>query len=82
MASHITGAQVTLSQDELRIIGLSGPHWIRMLREREKRILDKVYGEFRNGRHEHIAALAEFACVRDQIQEIENAIRQLNKETP
>ena len=69
-----------MTQDELRIVGMSGPIWIPMLRAREKRILDRIYGEFRNGKFEHIAALAEFSCVRDQITEIENAIRQLNQE--
>lgn len=70
-----------LTADELRIIGMSGPAWIRMLRAREERILQKIYGEFRNGKFEHVAALAEFACVRDQINEITNAIKALEKTT-
>jgi hypothetical protein len=71
---------VTLTPDELRIIGMSGPAWIRMLRAREERILARIYGEFRNGKYEHLTALAEFACVREQIGEIESAIRQLQQE--
>jgi hypothetical protein len=69
-----------LTPDELRIIGMSGPAWISMLREREKRIMDRIYGEFRNGKADHLTAIAEFACVRDQINQIETAIRQLHKE--
>lgn len=71
---------MSLSPDELRIIGMAGPAWINMLRRREERILSRIYGEFRNGKLEHTAALAEFACVRDQIHEIENSIKALNKE--
>jgi transketolase C-terminal domain/subunit len=65
------------SPDELRLIGVAGPVWLRMLRAREVRIVDKMYGEFRNGKTDHLSALAELACVRDQINEITNAIGQL-----
>lgn len=71
---------MTLTPDELRIIGMSGPSWLRMLRAREERIISRMYGEFRNGRTDHLASLAEMACVRDQIHEIETAIKALNKE--
>lgn len=68
-----------LTPDELRIIGMAGPAWIRMLRAREERIVSKMYGEFRNGRTDFIAGMAELACVRDQIHEIENSIKALNQ---
>lgn len=69
-----------LTPDEFRTIALAGPVWIRMLRAREERIIQKMYGEFRSGRTDHLASLAELACVRDQVHEIENAIAAQNKE--
>jgi hypothetical protein len=68
---------MTLNDDELRIISLSSGVWMRMLEERSKRILDRIHGEFRNGKTDHLAALAELACVRDQIHEITQALKQL-----
>lgn len=69
-----------LTPDELRIIGMAGPQFIRMLRKREENIVAKMYGEFRNGRTDFLAGMAELACVRDQIHEIETAIKGLAKE--
>ena len=66
--------------DELRVISLSGGIWLKLLREREARILNRIYGEFRNGKTDHTAALAEFCSVRDQIQEITNSLREQAKE--
>lgn len=71
---------MSLTPDELRIIGMSGPSWLRMLRAREERIISRMYGEFRNGKTDHLAAIAELACVRDQVHEIESAMRQLQQE--
>lgn len=68
---------MTYNQDELRIIAISSAVWTRMLEDRMKRILDKVHGEFRAGKTDHLASLAELACVRDQLQEIKSAINQL-----
>lgn len=65
----------TFEPDELRIISISAPVWIKMLRAREVRVLNRIYGEFRNGKTEHTAALAEFASIRDQIHEITTALR-------
>lgn len=64
------------SDDELRILTQCAPTMLRLLMAREKRILDKIYGEFRNGRTEYVAVLAEYACIRDQIHEINSALRQ------
>lgn len=68
---------MTFNTDELRIIAMSSGVWIRMLEDRSKRILDRIHGEFRAGKTDHLAALAELACVRDQIHEITAAIKQL-----
>lgn len=67
---------MTLAPDEIHILGHSAPVLLRMLRAREERILSGIYGEFKNGKQEHTMALAAFACVRDQINEITSALRQ------
>lgn len=61
--------------DELRIINISAPVFIKMLRTREKRIIDRITGEFRNGRTDFLALVAELVSVRDQMNEITNALR-------
>ncbi len=65
-----------MTDEDLQIISVYAPTMIRMLKSREDRIIAKIYGEFRNGKTEHLTALAEFACVRDQINEINSALRQ------
>ena len=60
--------------DELRMIGLAGHIWLRMLRSREENIIARMYGEFRSGKTDFVTSVAELACVRDQITEIKNAI--------
>lgn len=67
---------MSLAPDELRIIGMSGAVWIRMLRDREERLMAKMYGEFRNGKTDHLTTIAEFACTRDQINELISAMKQ------
>lgn len=64
-----------LSGDELRIITAYAPVLLKLLRNREARILSQIYGEFRNGKTEHTAKLAEFCSIRDQINEITNAAK-------
>lgn len=75
---------MNFTPDELRLMGVAGPTFIRMLRAREERIVNKMYGEFRNGKTDHLTSLAELACVRDQINEITSALGQLEnlKENP
>lgn len=68
---------MTFTPDDLRLIALSHTVFIRMLRAREERICARMYGDFRNGKTEHLASIAELACVRDQIHEITNAVKQL-----
>ena len=68
-----------MTPDELTLISVNGAAWIRMLRTKEDRVLAKIYGEFKNGKTDHLTSLAEFACVRDQINEITAAIRQHNE---
>lgn len=65
---------------EMKIISISAPVWLKMLREREKKIWDKIYGEFRNNKTDFTALIAEFACVRDQINEITKSLRLQDKQ--
>jgi hypothetical protein len=70
---------VNFTADELRLIGVAGPTMLRMFKSRETRIVDRMYGEFRNGKTDHLTSLAELACVRDIINEITNALKQLER---
>ncbi len=71
---------MTLTPEEIHILGLSAPAILRMLKAREDRILARIYGEFRNAKYDQTMALAEFACVRDQINEITSVLRQSDKQ--
>lgn len=72
---------MNFSPDDLRIIALSSTVFIRMLRTREENIVARMVGDFRNGKVDHLASIAELACVRSQLHEITAAVKQLeNKE--
>lgn len=64
-----------LSAEEIHVIGLTAPMLIKMLRTREERILKRIYGEFQNGKHDHLISLAEWVSVRSQIHEIETVLK-------
>lgn len=66
------------TDDELRMIGVGGPLWLKMLRAREARLISRMHGEFRNGKIDQLPFIAELAVLRDIIHEIESALR-LNK---
>lgn len=70
-----------LTDDEIRMVSLCAPVLMRMLKAREDRIVLRIYGEFRNGRTDYVAAVAELACVRDQIHEINSVLNQLKGDT-
>ena len=70
---------MTFTDDELRMLGLCAPTILKMLKNREEKIVTRMYGEFRNGKTDHLSALAEFACVRDQIHEITSALGRLEQ---
>lgn len=69
-----------LTNDEIRVLGLCAPVIIRMLKSREERVISRIYGEFRNGKTDHLSSLAELACIRDQIHEINAAIGRMEQE--
>ncbi len=62
---------------EIAQIAHAGPLFLKMLRRREQSILDKIFGNFRNGVLDHTASLAEYCSVRDQISELTNALAQM-----
>lgn len=71
---------MTLHPEEIRILGLSAPVLLKMLKGREDRILQKIYGEFKNGNTDLALMLAEFTCLRDQINDITTVLRAHEKE--
>jgi hypothetical protein len=69
-----------LTNDEIRVLGLCAPIIVRMLKGREEKIISRIYGEFRNGKTDHLSSLAEIACIRDQIHEINAAVGRVEQE--
>ena len=69
-----------MTPEEIHIIGISAPILLKLLQAREARILSGIYGEFKKGKQDHLMQLAAFCCVRDQINEINNALRVHDKE--
>lgn len=69
-----------LTTDEVRIIGLCAPQLFKLLRQREERLLKKMYGEFRSGNRALLTVIAEWASVRDQLNEITNVLNQHTKQ--
>ncbi len=68
-----------LDNGEIAQIAHAGPLILKMLRRREQMILDKIFGEFRAGKTDHTASLAEYCSVRDQISELTSALAALQK---
>lgn len=61
--------------EEIRLLGISAPILLKLLRKREDRILNKIYGEFSNGKHDQLTNLAEWVSVRSQIHEMNSALQ-------
>ncbi len=79
MAVKAQGAVKVLSADELRLVALCAPQLLKLLEAREERILNRIYGEWRSGKTKHLASLAEWVSVRDQLSEIKTALRNNNE---
>lgn len=67
---------MSLTQDEVRLLGLAAPQILKLMQEREKRVLARMYGEFKNSKQDQFMNVAEFACIRDIINDINSALRQ------
>ena len=67
---------MNFTRDELRLLAVSGPTWITLLRSREERIINRIHADYRSGKTDHLAAIAELISTREQIKEIESAIKQ------
>lgn len=63
--------------DDLRIIAHGHTVWLRILRTREENLIARMCADFRNGKTDHLAAVAELASLRGQVHEIETAVRTL-----
>lgn len=70
---------VQFSPDELSLIRISGHIWLKMLKDRERKTLDKMYGLYCNGATDFMAIMSEYATVRGQIHELELAITESNR---
>jgi hypothetical protein len=66
--------------DELRLVVLSAPAILKMLKAREDRVVNRIYGDFRAGKTDQIPAVAELAVIRDMIHEIQSVVQTANKE--
>jgi len=64
-----------LTEDEEMAIAMSGVPWIRLLKRREENLIGRMHGEFRSGNTTQVGNLAELACIRDQIHEINSIIK-------
>jgi len=68
---------VTLTQnEENRIIAISAPALLPMLRRRQKQSLDAIYGAYRNGTTEFRNLIAEYVTLTDLITDIEVKLNQ------
>lgn len=56
--------------DEIKLLGLSAPIILKMLRSREERILKQLLGDFRAGKTDFLSRVTEFVTVREQINEL------------
>lgn len=66
-----------LTKEELYAIGRAAPAFQALLKKQEEQILARLYGAFRNGEHEHLTAIAEFACIRTLINNVNDILKQL-----
>ncbi len=68
-----------LTDVDIRIMGLAAEPMLKMLKNLEERQLNSIYGEFRTGKKDFTAELAKWVCIREQILEIQNVLRQHHK---
>lgn len=71
----------TFQPDELNILAYSAPVFLKLFRDREKRVLDRLYGEYRSGKTDFTNLIAEYAVIREQIHEITTALASREQET-
>lgn len=62
------------SPDEVKILQLAAPIFIKMLQDKERKLLLKLYGAYRNklGDHEMREMICEFSVIREMQREINN----------
>ncbi len=65
----------TFSSDEIKILGFAAPIMLKMLNDKEKFILNRMRGAYKNGKKDFIPDIAEYVVVRDQIEELERTLK-------
>ena len=70
----------TLTSEEIKMLGICAAPILRLLKSKEDRIIARIYGEFRNGKNEHLSSIAELACLRDLAHEIKAATGRLGNQ--
>lgn len=64
--------------EELAQLGHSAHVWLKLLQAREARVLNELIAEFHAGTEDYRPLVTEFAVIRDQIKEIENALNAMS----
>ena len=67
---------MSFTKEELKLLAVSGPTWIRMLRSRQERVIARMHAEFNSGSTDHLAYVAQIVSIREQINEITSALKQ------
>lgn len=64
--------------DEVKILQLAGPIFIKMLQDKERKLLLKLHGAYRNGAkdNEFRDMICEFSVIREMQREILNPVTQ------
>lgn len=70
-----------MHEDELRLMGMAAPQILKLLKTREERVLQRMHATFKAGDEHQISNLAEFATLRDLINDVNSALRQFEQET-
>jgi thiamine kinase-like enzyme len=66
---------VQFSDTEIRLLGVATPQLLKMLHEKEVQLLNRIYGDFKAGNLDQLAALTEFTVLRDLQNEITKTMR-------
>lgn len=63
------------TEDEMRVIRAMYPPFIRMLEEKERRLLDQIVSKYHNGKTDFLPEVAQFTIIREQRRDIETALK-------
>lgn len=63
------------SEDEVRLMGVGAPSVLKLVRDRQRAVCDRIYAQVKNGNLSLTAELAEYACLRDIETDLTNTLR-------